>query len=281
LIIGGAFMKGLFSQWFPAEMSVYVVIFGFIVSFTILKGISFIEKISFWCLIIFFVSLFAIFYFGYEKINFSNLFIPISNIKWFLPYGAVLFSYGGLSVIPEIEEMFLTKKERKEKPENIKKIFNTVILFSFLIAFIIYSFFIFLVISICGQNTTEMSLDCFMPKLGPVLGSFALVFGFVVILTSFITIGLTLKKIFNYDMKLSKGLSWVLSSFLPLGLYLSGFQNFLGVISFIGGVFMGAEGVLVMLMHKKIKPRDNSVYFFMMIFAIGVIYEIVNFFSKW
>ena len=82
-------------------------------------------------------------------------------------------------------------------------------------------------------------------------------------------------------MKLSKGLSWVLSSFLPLGLYLSGFQNFLGVISFIGGVFMGAEGVLVMLMHKKIKPRDNSVYFFMMIFAIGVIYEIVNFFSKW
>ena len=101
-----------------------------------------------------------------------------------LPYGAVLLLRRAL-VIPEIEEMFLTKKERKEKPENIKKIFNTVILFSFLIAFIIYSFFIFLVISICGQNTTEMSLDCFMPKLGPVLGSFALVFGFVVILTSF------------------------------------------------------------------------------------------------
>lgn len=281
LIIGGAFMKGLLGHWFDFDFHTYVLFFGILSSWTILKGIDLIEKISLWCLFFFFASLALIFFFAYPTMNFSYLnFIP-ENINWFLPYGAVLFSFGGLSVIPEIEEMFLSKKERKEKPINAKKAFNNVVLWSFLIAFAIYSFFIFLVLGVCGFKTTEMSLDCFVETLGPGMGAVALAFGFVVILTSFMTVGLTLKKIFHYDMKLPQGVSWTLSSFAPMLLYFSGAQNFLTVISFIGGVFMGAEGILVMLMHKKIFPKDNFSVIFSLIFLAGVIYEIVNFFFKW
>jgi hypothetical protein len=41
---------------------------------------------------------------------------------------------------------------------------------------------------------------------------------------------------------------------------------------------LGREGILVMLMHKKIKPKDIWSSIFILIFIMGVIYEIVNFF---
>jgi tyrosine-specific transport protein len=281
LLIGAKFTQGLLGNYINLSYSNWVLFFGILCSLTILKGINFIEKISLWGLIVFFLSLFGIFFFSYNTINFSNFnFVP-ENINWFLAYGAVLFAYGGLSIIPEIEEMFLSKKDKQEKPQNIKKAVNSVIFWSFLIAFFIYSFFVFLIIGICGSQTTPMALDCLISKLNPVLGSTALAFGFFVIITSFISVGLTLKRVFNFDLKIDKNISWTLVSFLPLGLYYAGIDNFIFIVAFVGTIFTGIEGILVMQMHKKIKPKDTWSSIFILVFALGVIYEIVNFFLKW
>lgn len=277
LIIGGVFTKGLFGSYFSFSAQTWVFIFGILCSLTILKDIKFIEKVSLWGLAIFFIALFAIFFFSYDSINFLNFSLIPNDITNFIPYGAVLFAYSGMSIIPEIEEMFLSKKDKKEKPQNIKKAVNRVIFWSFLIAFFIYSFFIFLIIGICGQQTTEMALDCLIGKLSPFLGSMALAFGFFVIITSFIAVGLTLKRVFNFDLKINNNISWALASFIPLGVYYLGIDSLVFVVSFVGAVFTGIEGVLVMLMHKKIQPKNKWSTLFIIIFIIGVIYEIVNF----
>jgi len=55
-----------------------------------------------------------------------------------------------------------------------------------------------------------------------------------------------------------------------------GVKNFISLISFLGGVFLGIDGVLMLLMYRKIKPKKAKlVWFLSLIFIGGIIYEII------
>jgi hypothetical protein len=71
-------------------------------------------------------------------------------------------------------------------------------------------------------------------------------------------------------------------------LFLIGLQNFIKVISLVGGVALAVEGVLIILMYRKIKQLKGgeeifgrSLYFltYPLIIALllGVVYEIIYF----
>jgi len=89
--------------------------------------------------------------------------------------------------------------------------------------------------------------------------------------------GLTLKKVFWYDLKLKKNLAWVITCFIPFFFFLIGIKNFIPVIAFVGGVMLGIDGILILLMYKKIRPKNLLVYPLILIFLGGILYEIVYF----
>ena len=61
-------------------------------------------------------------------------------------------------------------------------------------------------------------------------------------------------------------------------LFLLGFQDFLKVIGFVGGIMLGMEGILILLMYKKIKPGKMAlVYPLILVFLGGILYEITSF----
>lgn len=269
LIVGGEFFFELLSPIFGGTSLFYTIIYFMIGAFLIFFGIKAIAKIEFWGVISFFIILFIIFFRGQPFIEVQNLF-PIPDwSKFFLPYGAILFSLWGAALIPEIEEI-LGKEKRKIK---------TVIFLGILVPIIIYFIFIYLVLGITGSQVTETALPGLRAILGNEIVSLALIFGILATFTSFIALGLTLKKVFQYDLKFNENLAWLITCFIPLALFLIGIKEFIPLISFIGGVMLAIDGILILLMYKKSNPKKKFiVYPLILVLLTGIVYSIIYFY---
>ena len=158
-----------------------------------------------------------------------------------------------------------------------KKLIKKVITISILVPIIVYLFFIYLILGITGAQTTESALTGLRNVLGDGIVSLALFFGVLTTFTSFIALGLTLKKVFWYDLKIGENLAWAITLFLPLILFLVGIKDFIPVIAVVGGVMLGIDGILILLMYRKIKPKQILVYPLFLILFGGIIYEIIYF----
>ncbi len=269
LIVGGQFLTELFSPIFGGNPIIYTLFYFCIGAGLIFIGIKAIAKFEFWGLVLFFIILIAIYLRAFPFLKLTNLF-PSPDLKYlFLPYGPILFSLWGAALIPEIEEML------GERKYLLKKIIPIAIL----IPILIYFFFIFLILGVTGEKTTESALIGLRNFLGDRTVSLFLCFGLITTFTSFITLGLTLKKILWYDLKLKESLSWLITCFIPLALFLIGVKQFIPVISFVGATMLGIDGILILLMYRKIKPRQILVYPLFLILLGGIIYEIIYFFK--
>ena len=271
LIIGGKFLENLLSPIFGGSNIIYTLLYFSLGAVLIYFGIKAVAKVEFWGLILFFVVLFLIFLKGKYFINIENLFLV--NSQWsmvkshlFLPYGAILFSLWGAALIPEAEEMLGREK----------KLLKKIIPIAVLIPIFVYLFFIYLILGITGPQTTESALIGLRNILGDGTVSLALLFGVLTTFTSFIVLGLTLKKVFWYDLKLGKNLAWTATCIVPLILFLIGIRSFIGVISVVGGVMIGIDGILILLMYKKL-TKKKFVYPLILIFLAGIVYEIIYF----
>lgn len=288
LIVGGEFLTELLSPIFGGGNLFWTIIYFLAGAALIFFGIKAIAKVEFWGLILFFLVLILIFLRGKYLINTENLFIGswelparltsqgeagggIGNL--FLPYGPILFSLWGAALIPEIEEML------REKRGLLKKIIPIAIL----IPIIVYLFFILLILGITGPQTTESALPGLQNFLGSGIVSLGLFFGVLATFTSFIALGLTLRNTLWYDLKIKKTISWAICCFVPLALFLLGFQNFIGIIGLVGAVMLGIDGILIILMYQVCKkfPRFSVAFlatsFLISIFILGIIYGIIYF----
>jgi len=272
LIVGGEFLENLLSPFFGGSNLLYTILYFVAGAGLIYFGIKAISKIEFWGLILFFIVLILIFFLSKDFIKIENLFLirhwKLGIRNFFLPYGPILFSLWGAALIPEVEEML------KEKKYLLKKI----IPISILIPIAVYLFFIYLILGITGFQTTESALTGLKNFLGNKIFFLGLFFGVLTTFTSFVALGLTLKKVFWYDLKIEKTFAWLITCFVPLILFLAGIKSFISVISFVGGVMLGIDGILILLMFLKIKPEKKFlIYPLVLIFLGGIIYEIIYF----
>lgn len=267
LIVGGEFLENLLSPVFGGDNFVYTGFYFIIGAFLIYFGIKAVAKVEFLGLILFFLTLISIFLKGQPFLKIGNLF-PVPDMNYlFLPYGAILFSLWGASLIPETEEM-LGKQ---------KKLIKKIIPISILVSIFIYLFFIVLILGITGEQTTESALLGLKNFLGNGIVSLGLFFGVLTTFTSFIALGLTLKKVFMFDLGIKKLHSFIIACFTPLILFLLGLKSFIPIISFVGGVLLSVDAILILLMYKKINRKNIIVYPLLLIFVLGIIYEIIYF----
>ncbi len=275
LIIGGQFLTALLRPVFGGNDISYTFIYFSLGAILIYFGIKTIAKVELFGLILFFIIVTVIFFRGFPLLKIENLF-PVGSLKMsllFLPYGPILFSLWGAELIPEIEEIL-----GKEKA-LLKKLIPIAIL----IPIILYLIFIFFVLGITGKATSEEAILGLGNFLGADVIRLALLFGIFVTLTSFITLGLTLKKVFWYDLKVPKNIAFAIACFPPLLFFLIGFKNFISVIGLVGGVMLAINGILIILMYQIVKkiPRFSLTFFLtsflIFIFILGIIYQIYYF----
>jgi len=268
LIVGGGFLYKLFCPLLGGKELYYVLTFFALGSFLIFKGIKSISWSE---------TLINTFFFGlliFLLIKTAG-FINPNNLSFskfsFYPYGVILFSLWGSAVVPEIAEML------KKKEDYLKRIVISGILFSAMI----YILFIIIIVGTCGKNTTQDALSGLVSVLGKkVLWVFYL-FGVITCFTSYLTLGLTIKKVFLYDLKFKKETSFLLATGIPLLFYFFGFKNFTLILSLCGAVAIGIEGFIHIFLYRKAvalhlkQQRINPFLYFLPLFLLaGVILEI-------
>ncbi|MBI5148569.1 amino acid permease [Candidatus Pacearchaeota archaeon] len=216
------------------------------------------------------------------KADFSNL-NYFDAKKLFIPFGVILFALSGAVAIPEM-------KEELKNPKRLKR----AIIIGTLIPIFLYLLFAFSVIAALGFNTTEIATIGLGKHFGEIMTIFSNLFAVFAMSTSFFTLGLGLKEMYNYDYKIKKAVAWILACFIPLLLFLLVIHyipvdRFYKVISLAGGSAMALEGILIVLMHNKVKKlkeiepaykiRKNILIYIILIalFALGMIYTILNF----
>jgi|AntAceMinimDraft_8_1070364.scaffolds.fasta_scaffold09344_2 amino acid permease len=284
LIIGGQFLNSILGVYLGGSSILYSILFFIAGSYLIFRGIKAISGIELFLLGVFFVILVIFFIKSFSFIDigyFKNI-----DIKFLtLPYGVVLFSLWGATMVPEIKEM-LKKSAQDSGQDAIRTKLRQVIFWGILLSSLVYIFFIFIIFGVCGPNTSIESIS----GLGRVInGNFiklGFIFGILSCFTSFIALGLTLKKIFWYDFGLSKNISWALACFPPLLLFLLGIRGLISVISFTGTISLGIGGILIIFLYraflkKQLSKKMNPVFYALVgIFVLGIIFEIVYFLLK-
>jgi tyrosine-specific transport protein len=269
LIVGGEFLRFLLSPYFGGTALIYTLLFFSVGAFLIFRGIKSISQIELALLLVFFVILAIFFIRALPFINVEHL----ETINWkflVLPYGVVLFSLGGLAVLPEIKEMLGDEKEKLKK----------VIISGLLIAIVFYLFFVFIILGVSGPQTSREAISGFSQAIGNNIVGLGFIFGIITCFTSFLTLGLTLKKVFWYDFNLSKHLSGFIACFLPLFLFLLGLREFIEIIGLTGALALGGDGIFIVFLYRAFLRRKGLakmnplIYCLPIFFILGMIFEI-------
>lgn len=270
LIVASQFLSAALGPLLGWNSLIYIFIYFVIASAIIYFDIKIVARVEFWILSLLFLSIILIFVEGLSQIKISNLFTVDSSVGLtglFLPYGPLLFALWGIGLIPETEEMLLGRKK------NLKKVITiaTIIISGF------YLFFTIVVLSITGGQTETTALTGLRNFLGDGVLFVALLFGVLATFTAFITQGMIFKKTLMFDLKIKHWQAFVITCFTPTILFLLGLKSFIPVLSFVGGVLLGVDGILILLMYKKVGGKNIIIYPLSLVFLLGLIYEIIYF----
>lgn len=285
IIISGEFLATIFSSWLGGSPFVYSLIFLAIGAFAIFKDLILIKKLELGMSLFLILIIFLIFFSGLPHLNISNL--KTIDLKYFfLPYGVILWALAGGAAIPEIREIL--EADPSVGKAGGKKYKKTIILGTIIPA-ILYSLFMLIVVGITGGATSPEAIEGLVGFLGRGIIFLGAILGFLAAITSFFVLGLALKKMFWYDYKINKTLSWLLTCFIPLLVFLLGAREFILIIGFLGVVLGAVEGTIIILIYKKAKKAGNRepeyslkipkiiTYALIGIFILGLIYQIVYF----
>ena len=274
LIVGGQFLFAYFGPLLGGNVILYTLLFfafGAYLVFGGVKSISSIELILLGVilaiLVLFFVKAFP--------------FIDIDNFKTFnpgfifFPYGVILFSLWGTSIIPEVKEIL----------KGSKKALRKLIITGIVSSVVIYLFFIYIIQGASGV-VSEDAISGLEKTISSDVIRLGFLFGVITCFTSFIALSLTLKKVLWYDFGFDKNLSWFLTCFVPLGLFFLGLREFIEVISFTGAIALGIEGIILVFLYKEFlikkvsKQMNPLLYLLSGVFALGIVLEVFLFYAK-
>lgn len=249
VLVGGSFISQLISPIFGGNTTTWSIAFWLIGSILIIIGTSSISLTEFLSLGLFFLIFGIIGLHALPAVNPTYLFtwsLHANNIL--LPYGIILFSLTGASIIPEIKEIL------KGHRRSLKHI----IILSTIISAITYLIFCAIVLGVTGSATTPEAMTGLYQALGPNIIRLGFIFGITTTFTSFIALGITLRKTFQYDLRLPRWLSIGLACLPSLLLFLSGLKDFISLIAFLGIVTVGLDTVITSWLYIVICKQTNA-----------------------
>ncbi|MCK5413325.1 MAG: amino acid permease [Candidatus Pacebacteria bacterium] len=246
IIIGGKFLNAIFSSYFGGTEFIYSIFIALFISAGVYISIRLVSVIEFLMVTLLFLTIFGVIFKGSFFVNVENL-LTLDMSQAFFPFGAILFSVGAISAIPELEHIM------KKNQKRIK----SAIITGNIITIIIYILFVGVVLGITGQNTSEESLLGLSQSFGNGIVTLSYIFGIFAIATSFLMIGINLKEMFWYDYHLSEKKSWALACLVPLLIFILGLRDFITVISVAGSVTGGFAGILIIVLFYKAKKMGD------------------------
>ena len=276
MIVGGSFWHQLFLPIFQGPEPLYALLIAVVASAFIYRGLRFASRLE---VVVVGVLLFLFAFIMLAAL--PHIHLPnLNHMDWtqvLTPYGVVLFALSGLGIIPEIKDV-LGSRMRHRLPQ--------VVVTAMVVITLLYALFTFVVVGVNGPSTTEVSFEGLVPVLGGGFGFIGALLGSVTILSIYLMVGVELLKTLEVDFRLSRPVAWAMTCGVPIILYAAGLREFVGVIGFVGAVFSGFLGIVVVRMYESFKesplcraptclrlPRVVS-WVLVLLFASGILLEI-------
>jgi len=231
---------------FNGPTILFSLLFFAIASLIIYLGVKAVGESELWMVVVTIAIVFILALMAVPLISTEN-FTSFKVRNLFVPYGVVFFAFLGAAAIPEM---------REELVRNEKKLKRSIIIGAS-IPIAVYLIFTVIVVGVTGLQTTEVATL----GLGQIIGRHVILIGnlFAVLTmaTSFLTLGLALKEMYNYDYNINHQISWGLTIIIPLIIALSNVTTFIKAIGIAGVVAGGLEGILIVLMAFRAKKFGN------------------------
>jgi tyrosine-specific transport protein len=262
---------------FGGDGFVYSLAFFAVAAFILLVGLDLVKVFEFWMVAVFIVIIFVIFSISLTNLQVENFFYSDFS-RLLIPYGVILFAYGGAASIVPVREIL-----RKE-PKAMKKAVIT----GSVVPIFLYTLFAVVVVGVTGKMTSEVATIGLGDKIGQSMVVFGNLFAFFAMGTSFLSIGVTLKELFRFDFKYSAFMSWLLVISVPLVIFLASARDFIQTMSIAGSLTFGLTGIILVLMFWKAKksgdqkpefklPKFKIIgWLLITMFALGIVYTIYD-----
>lgn len=275
LIISGTFIHQLLSPIFGMTEFFYgslLFFFGAVVVYCGVGAVASFELIMS-ALLLLVVAMISVKGFGFIKLenySFANLAYVL------LPYGALLMAVDGLGSIPIVGQLL------NKNPEAMRK----AIFWGTFIPVAITIVFVFAIVGITGTSTTPDALVGVGQIIDNGVMKFALLFGVISMVTSYLLVTEAVKETLTWDFKVKDKAAWAIAVFIPYAFYALGVSNLTKVVSFAGGVAGSLSAIVLIFVFRqlarrkhhlpifKVKPKEAFLYFLISLFILGALYEI-------
>lgn len=239
LIKIGEFAALISNQPYPVLFS---LIFWLIASLIILFGLKSVTLVDIVLQVLMFLSLGLISLISLPYLKLENF--PLANLHFsnlLLPYGIILFALSGTAAIPETEEVL-----RSDRSKLIKAIF-----IGSLVPVFVYLLFTLVIIGVSGPQTSNDAISGLKNILPDWVVNFGAFLGIITMSTAFISLGYVLAEVWHRDYKMTKTISFTLSSLPLLILFFFTSRNFIAVLEFSGALTGGLAGILIILLYLR------------------------------
>ena len=243
MLVGGDFLYILVSPFFGGSILWYQVAIAILAGILTLRGVKKMAKIElvvmgvllFLFLSIILISLPSIQWHNVSEIHWSN---------WFLPYGVILFALSGYGIIPEVKEVLGNRWQRD---------FSHTVITGKVTIVSLYAFFTLAVVGVTGALTTALPFSCLALIFGKLFAIIGALLGSFVAVSVSSAASIELQDIFRFDYRLPQKAAWFLSSIFPIALLFLGINKFVDLIGFLGGIFGGIMGIIIVVTYEKMR----------------------------
>ena len=280
ILLGGSFLYGLLGPVLGGNLFIYTTALFILESLIVLFGLRLIAGVelalsALLVVLVFLIGIKSSSHFEWGK------FVLFNKDHIFLPYGPIFFAVGGQAAIPEICRLL---KGQKQKIKGA-------IAWGTMIPVLLTIFFVIVVVGVAGSGTTSEALIGLKSYFNNGVITFALIFGLLTVVTSFLVISQSLREVYWWDLKINNNLSWFLACGIPFLLYLLGISNLTKVIGLTGSIVGGIFGIILILLLFRVRtvrsqtPIVNSklklpiAIGLCFLFVLGLVYELWYFFN--
>lgn len=266
IIVGGQFLHSLLHSSLGGDIVLYQVSFFAVSALLLIGGLGFISRLQVVFVLTLLLMLFLILVGSLPYVTVDHL-QEVHPENWFLPFGVVLFAFGGFAAIPEMSQVLGRQKRMLRRS----------ILVGVATVAVVYLAFSGVVVAVTGAETSEEAIL----GLGSQVGEWVLVIGSVIglfsVFTSFLILGLSVMDTFIYDYKWRYMLGWVGAVLVPIIVFGVGARSFIGVVGFIGGVFGPLTSLLLIYTYVKAKkdvctPKRCLTFPSWVLYVSGIVY---------
>jgi tyrosine-specific transport protein len=240
----------VFANLFGGSELVWSLVFFACFSLLIVIGLSVIKHVELVLTIALFIILAVIGFLSMQSVNLTNI-GGFDTTGLFLTYGVVLFACSGVIAVPHARSVL----EGRGREKYLKRSIVAGSLFPPLL----YLIFAFLVVGVTGVATTDVATIGLGNAIGPQMIIIGSVFAFFAMSTSFLTMGLALQDIYQYDYRMPKIYASVLVVSIPLIMFLAGVRDFIQVLGFVGAVGLGIGGIITVFVYWKARKTGERV----------------------